>query len=400
MKRIRIVTLLTAVFVICIFAVFNFNMEKNNEDRKVVRVGYIYNGDESAPYTNNFIKAQKEVETVYGDRVENVVMSNISDEKGEMALEELVSAGCDIIFTTSYGYGESAKKFAEKFPDIQFCEATCDNANTDPVLPNYHTFMGEIYEGRYVAGIVAGMKIKEMIDNGTITEDEAVIGYVGAYPYAEVISGYTAFLLGARKIAPTTTMKVRYTNTWTSYTLEKKLAEELIDEGCVIISQHSDTIGPAVACEETYSGKVVYHVGYNQSMIDVAPTTSLVSTRINWSYYMVEAVGAVLDNKKIEDNINGHVHGNDVGAGFENDWVQIMDINNLIAADGTSDAVNEAIEALTKGTVEVFKGDYIGVDPFDESDTYDLNKGYKENENASAPSFHYILKDVITVEEN
>ena len=159
MKRIRIVTLLTAVFVICIFAVFNFNMEKNNEDRKVVRVGYIYNGDESAPYTNNFIKAQKEVETVYGDRVENVVMSNISDEKGEMALEELVSAGCDIIFTTSYGYGEAAKKFAEKFPDIQFCEATCDNANTDPVLPNYHTFMGEIYEGRYVAGIVAGMKI-------------------------------------------------------------------------------------------------------------------------------------------------------------------------------------------------------------------------------------------------
>ena len=260
--------------------------------------------------------------------------------------------------------------------------------------------MGEIYEGRYVSGIVAGMKLKEMIDQGVISPDEAKIGYVGAFPYAEVISGYTAFILGVRSVVPSAVMTVKYTNTWTNYTLEKQCAKELIDEDCVIISQHSDTTGPAVACEDAAdSGKNVYHIGYNQSMIDVAPTTSLVSTRINWSYYIFSAVDAVLENKKIEEYVDGNIHGNDVGAGFEYGWVQMFDINSLIAADGTSEAVDKAIDELKKNRIQVFKGDYIGVNPDDDSDTYDLNKGYIENENQSAPSFYYILKDVITVEE-
>ena len=165
-----------------------------------------------------------------------------------------MDAGCDLIFTTSYNYGTVTKEFAEKYPGIEFCMATCANANEEPVLKNYHTFMGKIYQGRYTAGVAAGMKMKELIKEGVITEQQAKIGYVAAYPYAEVISGYTAFLLGVRSVVPDAVMTVRYTNKWNDYRTEKKYAKGLIDEGCVIISQHSDTAGPATACEETAAG--------------------------------------------------------------------------------------------------------------------------------------------------
>ena len=401
MRRMRIITVLTALAVIGVYLMISIFGTSNKREMHQIKVGFVYDGDESAPYTNNFIRVQKMIDSYdYGGMVTTVAKSNIKAENGEKAILELVNEGCDLIFTTSYGDGEAAKKMAEEHPDIEFCEATCDNANDDPVLPNYHTFMGEIYQGRYVSGIVAGMKLKEMIDQGVITEDQAIVGYVGAYPYAEVISGYTAFILGIRSIVPTAVMKVRYTNTWTGYTLEKECAKQLIEEGCVIISQHSDTTGPAVACEyASENGKVVYNVGYNQSMIDVAPTTSLISTRIDWSQYMFEAVNAVLYGEKIEDHVKGNVHGNDVGAGFEEGWVQVLDINDLITPKGTEEAVTETIEKLKNKQIKVFKGDYIGVNPYDENDVIDLNNGYDENANASAPSFNYILKDVITIEE-
>ena len=173
------------------------------------------------------------------------------------------------------------KKLAEKYPDIEFCMATCSNANEEPRLENYHTFMGAIYQGRYTAGVAAGMKLQELIDNGTITKEQAKIGYVAAYPYAEVISGYTAFLLGVRSVVPDAVMSVRYTNNWNDYLTEKKYAKEFIDEGCVIISQHSDTTGPATACEATDSDTPVYIVSYNESMANVAPTTYLTGCKIN-----------------------------------------------------------------------------------------------------------------------
>ena len=158
------------------------------------------------------------------------------------------------------------------------------------MLPNYHTFMGTIYQGRYISGIVTGMKLRELIEQKKLTPAQAKIGYVAAFPYAEVISGYTAFFLGVRSVVSEAVMTVSYTNTWSNTTTERKLAEKLIDEGCVIIAQHSDTTGPATACEtaSTRDGKLVFHVGYNQTMTDVAPTTSLVSTRINWTPYFIK----------------------------------------------------------------------------------------------------------------
>ena len=400
MKRMRIVTVITTLVVIGIFAAISLFGKKEDNKNRTIKVGFVYDGDESAPYTYNFIRAQKKLDDYdFGGRVTTVAKRNIPEEKGEQAMRELIEEGCDLIITTSFGYGEKAKQLAKEYPNIQFCEATCDNANEDP-LPNYHTFMGEIYQGRYVTGIVAGMKLKEMIDAGKITADEAKLGYVAAFPYPEVISGYTAFFLGARSIVPTAVMEVKYTNTWTNYTLEKQCAEELIADGCVILGQHSDTIGPAVACEEAMeNGKSVYNVGYNQSMIDIAPTTSLVSTRIDWSVYIFAAVEAVLNGTPIEKSIEGNVHGNDVGAGFEQGWVQILDLNELSVAPGTDAAVANAIEKLEKGKINVFQGDYVGVDPNDPEDVIDLNHAYHENKDASAPSFHYVLKDVITIKE-
>ncbi|MBO4863125.1 MAG: BMP family ABC transporter substrate-binding protein [Eubacterium sp.] len=398
MTRMRIVTAITALVLIGLCYVLSVTVFADRKKDNAIKVGFVYDGDESAPYTYNFIKAMNKIDEYYPDgRVQIVSRSNIHEDTGEMVMNEMIEDGCDMIITTSYGYQTSAKKLAKEHPEVQFCEATGDNANDDP-LPNYHTFMGEIHEGRYVTGIVAGLKIKEMIDGGIITPDQAKVGYVGAFPYAEVISGYTAFILGVRSVVPTATMEVRYTNTWTSYSLEKACAEQLIDDGCIIISQHSDTIGPAVACEEAFeNGIKVYHVGYNQSMIDVAPTTTLVSSRINWSVYILSAVDAVLNDKSIEKVVPGNVHGYDMGGGFEDGWVQILDINNLVVAEGTQEKVDEAIERIEKDQVTIFKGDYIGINPSDPNDTIDLKNGYIESEKTSAPSFHYILKDVITV---
>lgn len=397
MRRVYGITLLTAITMIVIaFGIYCFTDGKEND--RTIQVGFVYVGDASDAYTANFLKAQSAIEKQYAGQVGISAKYNVPEDDVEDALKELVEEGCELIFATSYGYGEKTKEYAAAYPDIQFCQATCSNANEEPYLDNYHTFMGNIYQGRYISGVVAGMKLKELIDNGTITSKQAKAGYVGAFPYAEVISGYTAFFLGIRSVVPEAVMTVKYTDTWSNYYMEKECAKDLIDEGCVIISQHSDTSGPAVACEETDPSKAVYYVSYNESMRDVASTTYLTGSKINWSPYMTEAVQAVLSDKKIEQNIKGNVNGNDVGAGFDHDWVQMLEINEFVAAEGTKERVEELIHEFEQSRIQVFQGEYTGVNPEDESDTIDLRKAYPENENSSAPTFHYILKDVITIE--
>lgn len=396
-RRVYGITLITAIVMIVIaFGIHYFTDGK--EKNKAIQVGFVYVGDASDAYTANFLKAQKAIEKQYDGRTEVIAKYNVPEDSVEEALKQLVEEGCELIFTTSYGYGEKTKEYAAAYPEIQFCQATCSNANEEPYVSNYHTFMGNIYQGRYISGVVAGMKLKELIDSGRIVPEQAKVGYVGAFPYAEVISGYTAFFLGIRSVVPEATMTVKYTNTWSNYYSEKVCAEELIKEGCVIISQHSDTSGPAVACEETERSQVVYYVSYNQSMADIAPTTYLTGSKINWSPYMLQAVEAVLSDEEIEQDVDGNVNGNDVGAGFDCDWVQMLEINEFVVAKGTQERVEELISEFKQEKVQVFRGDYIGVNPEDESDTIDLREGYEENENSSAPTFNYILKDVITVE--
>ena len=398
MKRIYIITISSALLVI--LAAFGLHLlTKDDGEQRTITAGFVYVGDTSTAYTGNFVKAQKAVEKKYGDRVRTIARFNVTEGSEDGILKELVEEGCDIIFTTSFGFGEKAKQWAAKYPKVQFCQSTCSNANEEPKLSNYHTYMGAIYQGRYISGVAAGMKLKQLIEEGIITEDQAKVGYVGAYPYAEVISGYTAFFLGVRSVLPSAEMTVKYTNTWGSYALEKKYAAQLINEGCVIISQHSDTTGPAVACEEVKGKHVVYHVGYNQSMADVAPTTYLTGCRINWEPYISAAVEAVLSDKDIEGSLDANINGNDAGAGFDQSWVQMLEVNELIAAPGTKEEIEKLIGRFKKKEINVFQGDYTGVDPDDPKDVISLEKAYHENEKSSAPTFHYVLQDVIHVEE-
>ena len=392
-------------FLTCIFSLFLMygltNAFSKSYTSKVIKAGFVYIGDTSTAYTNNFYRAQNELAEAFPDNVVTISKFNVqeNDENVTAALEDLIKQGCSIIFATSYNYKIQTKFLAQKYPDVQFCMATGDDANEEPVLPNYHTFMGTIYEGRYISGIVAGLKLQDLINRGAISRKDAKIGYVAAFPYAEVISGYTAFFLGVRSIMPEVIMSVIYTDTWSDYSAEKHAAEALIAEGCTIISQHSDTTGPAIACEEAKvrNKKVVYHVGYNQSMTDVAPTTSLVSSRINWTPYIVSACEALLKEKKIESVVKANIHGNDAGAGVQYNWVEIIGLNNLILAPGTQEKLDAVIKQFKGGKVTVFQGNYFGVNPTDPHDTWDLNTPYPENSTRSAPSFCYVLKDVIMV---
>ena len=399
MKRINLISLTVCVAMILLGWFVKCEYKRQSKEVDSIKVGFLYVNDESAPYTYNFILAQYAIEEKYQDRVQVFVENNVPEDKGAEGLARLVDKGCNLIFTTSFGYQEAAKEFAAKYPDIQFCAATGNLANTEPVYDNFHTFMGRVHEGRYVSGIVAGMKLQEMVEKGEIGKEQAVIGYVAAFPYAEVISGYTAFFLGARSVMPNVTMKVRYTNSWSDYMTEKRMAKEMIEEGCVVIGQHSDTVGPAEACEEAEMPYHIYHVGYNQSMMDVAPTSTLVSARINWEPYMDAAVNALLHGKKIEKMLDVEIHGRDACGGMRENWVQMVELNPINTDQRYEEAMDEAEEKLTRGKINVFKGPYTGVDPFDANDTYDLTHGFEENEHGSAPEFHYVLNDVIEGEE-
>ena len=397
MKRVYIATTLTCLVILAaligVFRILNLSGGRDH-----LKVGFIYDNDESTPYTYNFSLAKDAVEKKYGDRVEILTSSNALDDEMEEPLREMAEAGCDILFFN--GYSELVRELAPEYPDIQFCQTSYMDMSGQKVPENYHTFKGEAYQGRYVSGVAAGMQIQQMISEGIITEEQAMIGFVAAFPTSEVISGYTAFLLGARAMVPETQMRVIYTQTWSSYADEKRAAEQLIEEGCVIISQHTDTIGPAIACEEALENSPVYFVGYNQSMSEVAPGASLVSSRICWEPYVVAAVDAVMMNKKIETFVSARIHGTDASAGFEKDWVEMIDLNEQIASPLARSAMDSAIEQFKKGNVAfVYHGNYIGVDPDDPSDTIDLHTSFIENENTSYPTFHYILSEVITIED-
>ena len=395
MKRIYITTLLTALAVMLIFSLV-YSIWDDAAPIDSIKVGFIYENDESTPYTYNFCLAQNALEREYGSRVQLLTRNNVPEAESEEPVRELARAGCSIIFLNNYS--DQIRLLAEEYPRVQFCQNSFNAADHEHYPANYHTFNAEIYQGRYLSGIAAGMKLRDLIDTHAISPEEALVGYVGAYPSVEVISGYTAFLLGVRSVAPEATMRVRYTYAWSSYNREKSCATQLIDEGCVIISQHTDTIGPAVACEEAATKRRVFHVGYNQNVIDIAPASSLISTRANWTPYVLGAVEAVLAGDSIEKHVDGRVQGNDVCGGIDTGWVQMLELNKRIATYDTQDALNRAAEQLRRGTLEVFKGDYTGTNPTDPSDTCDLRLGYRENDKTSWPTFGYVLDDVIVVE--
>ena len=398
MKRVYITTAVTCA-VILIGLGFLFRILDLNGAKDHMTVGFICDNDESTPYTYNFTLARDALEKEYGEGIDIITCSNVIDDEADEPIRELAEQGCDIIFSS--GYSPIVREMAPEYPDIQFCQTSYMDMYGETVPANYHTFKGEAYQGRYVVGIAAGVKIKQMISDGIITQDQAVVGFVAAFPTSEVISGYTAFILGVRSVVPSAVMKVCYTNTWSSFAQEKLAAQELIEEeGCVAISQHTDTIGPALACEEAAETRPIFYVGNHQSMSEVAPGTSLVTSRVCWEPYVLSAVEAVRTNKSIESVVTANIKGTDAFAGFEQGWVEVLDLNLQVAAPGTQEAMDKAIDQFKRGYKDfVYKGNYIGVNPESESDTIDLTNGYIENENTSYPLFRYVLKDVITIVE-
>ncbi len=363
----------------------------------VLKVGFVYSEDESTPYTANFAKAQRALEDEYGSRIEILTKSNVLSRDCEQPIRDLIRDGVKIIFINMDT--DIPITLAREFTQVQFCQASMPTISIEGTPENYHTFNGEIYQARYVSGIAAGMKLRQLLDSGALLPQDALVGYIGANSTAEVISGYTAFLLGVRSVAPEATMRVRYTGSWSNFAAEKEQTRELIKEGCVIIAQHVNTTAPAVVCEEaSSSGLTVYHIGYHQSMMDIAPSSSLTSIRTNWAPYAIQAVRAVMNNQKIEDTVEAHAHGRDLSAGFEYGWVELLELNKFIAAEGTREKIDNTIANLKKGRIKVFSGNYTGVSPLNPADTIDLSEGYTECQYSSNPSFRYVLTDCITVE--
>lgn len=395
MKRYYLVTFLICFAVLTAFS-FIYNIWEEKVTLDLVRVGFLSENDEMTVNTNNFIQSRNTLEKEFQEHVEIFTKANVGNDQTEEALMELVHSGCNIIFANTRS--NAVRVAARNNPDVQFCQISNAVAVNSKGGDNFHTFNARSFEAHYAGGVVAGLKLRELIDSGVITADEALVGYVGSYQTAEVISGFTSFYLGVHSVVPEALMRVRFSQALSNFLVEKNIAKELIDEGCVIIAQNSGTTGPAAACQDAAGKKTVFHVGFNQNMIDIAPSVSLVSPRINWDPYIVNAVQAVMTNVPIEEIVPGNISGNDTWAGFDQNWLEMLELNDNVVSKGTVTEVNRVIEAIKKGQIEVFKGSYIGENPDDPRIVTDLKWGYPENRSSSKPNFHYLLRDLITVE--
>ena len=341
MKKITALLLaLAMVFALCACGNGDKDKDKDKDgDKAKIKVGFIFLHDENSTYDLNFMNAAEAACKNLG--VEYVFKKNIpEDQKCYDAAAELAEDGCNIIFADSFGHEPFIIEAAKEFPDVQFCHSTGTLAHTEK-LSNYHNAFASIYEGRYLAGIAAGLKLNEMIANGEFTADEAKMGYVGAFTYAEVISGYTSFFLGARSVCPSVTMDVTFTGSWYDETAEKEAANTLIKNGCKLISQHADSMGAPTACETAG----VPNVSYNGSTVSACPNTFIVSSRIDWTPYYEYAIKAVMNGETIDTDWTGTLATGSV---------VLTDVNEKAAAEGTAKAIADATAKLEDGSLKVF----------------------------------------------
>ena len=372
--------------------------ESSGKSAESLKFGFIYLHDENSTYDNNFLTAAKEACEKMGVEMINKTNIDESDACKEAALD-LVDQGCDIIFADSFGHEDFMIEAAKANPDVQFLHATGTKAHTEK-LDNFHNAFASIYEGRYLAGVAAGMKINEMIEAGKFTKDEAKMGYVGAHPYAEVKSGYTSFYLGAKSVCPTVTMEVKFTGSWYDETLDKVAANKLISDGCVLISQHADSMGAPTACE---SAKVP-NVSYNGSTVKACPNTFIGSSKVNWAPYFENAIKCVQEGKAIDTDWTGTVATGSV---------ELTEINEKAAAKGTQEAIDAAKADLESGKIKVFdtanftvKGETlksymadVDTDAEFKGDTEVIKDGvFEESKYRSAPYFDLDIDGISVIE--
>ena len=307
-----------------------------------VKLGFIFLHDENSTYDLNFMNGAKEAVAALGLTEDQYIFRTNIPEGQECydAACELADAGCNIIFADSFGHEDYMIQAAKEFPEVQFCHATGTKAHTEG-LSNYHNAFAAIYEGRYLAGVVAGLKLNEMIENGAFTAEEAKMGYVGAFTYAEVQSGYTSFFLGAKSVCPTVTMDVTFTGSWYDETAEKEAANRLIGNGAKLISQHADSMGAPTACETAG----VPNVSYNGSTVAACPNTFLVSSRINWAPYYEYVVNCVKNGEAMPADWTGTIASGSV---------VLTDINEAACAAGTAEKLAEVKADIESGKLHVF----------------------------------------------
>ena len=352
-----------------------------------MKVGLITLHDENSTYDNNFLTAFQESCDKMG--VEAIIKKNTPE--GQECYDEamdLVDQGCKLIFSDSFGHQDFMLQAAKDAPDVQFVSCTGDKALVAGV-DNYHNAFASIYEGRYLAGVAAGMKLNEIKEAGNLKGATPKMGYVGAFTYAEVVSGYTSFYLGAKSVCPDVTMDVTFTGSWYDETAEKEGANKLIQGGCDLISQHADSFGAPTACEEAG----IPNVSYNGSTKSAGPNTYIISSKINWSPFYEYAIAAVQNGENFDTNWTGTI---DTGS------VQLTELNEDVAAEGTAAKLEEVEAGLKDGSIHVFDTSTFTVDgaPLDsyladveaddayEHETEVIIDGYfHESEFRSAPYF-------------
>ena len=390
-KTVKILSLVLAFILAatCVFALAGCNKDKPEtpDEEDAFKVGFIFLHDENSTYDKNFIVAAEAACKELG--VEYIMKKNIPESaKCQEAAEDLIDNGCDVIFADSFGHESYMIEAAKEYPEVQFCHATGTRAHTEG-LKNYSNAFASIYEGRYLAGIAAGMKLNQMIEEGKFTAEEAKMGYVGAFTYAEVISGYTSFYLGAKSVCPSVTMEVQFTGSWYDEAAEKEAATALINSGCKLISQHADSMGAPTACETAG----IPNVSYNGSTQAACPNTFIVSSRIDWTPYFKHMIECAKNGTDIEDDWTGTL---------ETGSVVLTDINTAVAAPGTAEAIADAKAKLISGEIHVFDtaaftkdgaplASYladVNTDANFEADTEVITDGYfHESEFRSAPYF-------------
>jgi len=324
------------------------------------KMGAVLVGDENEGYTYAHIEGIQNALKALGLSDSNVIWkySIAEDESCYDACVDCIQQGATLVITNSYGHQSFAQQVAEEYPDVQVVAMTGDTARAAG-LPNFHNAFTKIYEARYLGGIVAGMKIAELEKDGKLkdanydSDGNVKVGYVGAYPYAEVVSGYTAFYLGIKSVYEKVSMEVQYTNSWFNITAENEAALALINDGCVIIGQHADSTGAPSACEEKLkAGTTVYSVGYNVDMLSVAPDAALTSPTNNWGVYYEYCIGSCLNGKAFDTNW---------AQGLESDAVALSPLGTS-CAEGTQEAVDKAIEEIKADKLHVFDTSTFTVD--------------------------------------
>ncbi len=371
------------------------------ESADKLKVGFIFLHDEQSTYDKNFMDAAKAACEAMG--VDYAQKTQIPESKDcyDAAVELIEVDGCDIIFADSFGHESFLIDAAKKYPDVEFCHATGTQAHTAG-LKNFHNAFASIYEGRYLAGVAAGLKLNEMIDKGEIKAEEAKMGYVGAFTFAEVMSGYTSFYLGAKSVCPSVTMDVKFTGSWYDEQKEKEAAQALISGGCVLISQHADSMGAPTACETAG----VPNVSYNGSTVAACPNTFIVSSRIDWTPYFKYMIECVQKGEAIATDWTGTI---------ETGSVVLTDINTKAAAAGTAEKIAEVKAKLLDGSLKVFdcanftvggnalesyKAD-VNTDAAFEKDTEVVENGvFYESKHRSAPYFDVEIDGITLLDRN